>query len=223
MNGVIGQLLPLALGIAISPVPIIAAILMLLSPKAKSNGVGFMLGWVVGVVVAVTVFTLLAGIIPHGSDQGSSPIAGIVEIVLGALLLLLALRQWRGRPKPGEEPTLPKWMAGIDKLRMPMAIGLGFVLAAINPKNLLLAASAGVTIGSAQLGASDTVIVVAVFTLIAACTVLIPVIGYLVAAEKLRGPLDSLHGWLARENAVIMTVLLLIIGVVVIGKGIGAL
>ena len=62
---VIGDILPLALGIAISPIPIIAAILMLLSPKAKGTSVGFLLGWVLGIVVAVVLFTLLASVIPE--------------------------------------------------------------------------------------------------------------------------------------------------------------
>ena len=35
MGGVIGDLLPTALGVAISPVPIIAVILMLLAPRAR--------------------------------------------------------------------------------------------------------------------------------------------------------------------------------------------
>jgi len=73
MNGVIGEILPLALGVAISPVPIIAAILMLLSPKAKSTSVGFLLGWVLGIVAAVVVFTLLASVLPEADDDTSKP------------------------------------------------------------------------------------------------------------------------------------------------------
>lgn len=52
MNGVIGEILPLALGVAISPIPVIAAILMLLSPKAKGASAGLLLGWVVGIVAS---------------------------------------------------------------------------------------------------------------------------------------------------------------------------
>lgn len=63
---------------------------------------------------------------------------------------------------------------------------------------------------------------IAVFTLIGASTVLVPVVGYLVAAARLRAPLDALRGWLAAENAVIMAVLLLVIGMSLIGKGIGS-
>jgi threonine/homoserine/homoserine lactone efflux protein len=222
MGAVIGDILTLALGVAISPIPIIAAILMLLSPKARVTGTGFLLGWVLGIVVAVTVFTLLSSVLPEAEADASQPIKGVIQLVLGILLLLLALRQWRGRPQAGAEPALPKWMQAIDTITFPKAVGLGFLLSAVNPKNLLLAASAGVTIGAAGLDAGSIVVVIAVFTLIAASTVLVPVVGYLIAAEKLRGPLDALRGWLAKENAVIMAVLLLVIGVAIIGKGIGS-
>lgn len=222
MGAVIGEILPLALGVAISPIPIIAAILMLLSPKARVTSVGFLLGWVLGIVVAVTVFTLLSSILPEQDADDSKPIHGVIHLVLGAGLLLLALRQWRGRPKAGEEPTMPRWMQAIDKITFPGALGLGFLLSAVNPKNLLLAAAAGVDIGSADLDTGSIVLVIAVFTLLAASTVLVPVVGYLIAAEKLRGPLDALRVWLGKENAVIMAVLLLVIGVSLIGKGIGS-
>jgi hypothetical protein len=49
--------------------------------------------------------------------------------------------------------------------------------------------------------------------------VLIPVVGYLIAAARLAGPLEKLREWLVDNNAVIMAVLLLVIGVSMIGKG----
>jgi threonine/homoserine/homoserine lactone efflux protein len=222
MGAVIGEILPLALGVAISPVPVIAAILMLLSPRAKVTSVGFLLGWLVGIIVAVTVFTLLASVLPASDGTASKPIQGVIQLLLGAGLLLLAIRQWRGRPKAGEEPKMPKWMQAIDKVSFPLALGLGFLLSAVNPKNLLMAAGAGVEIGSAGLDTGQIVLVIAVFTLIAASTVLVPVVGYLIAADKLRAPLDALRVWLGKENAIIMAVLLLVIGVDLIGKGIGS-
>lgn len=222
MGTVIGDILPLALGVAISPIPIIAAILMLLSPKARVTSVGFLLGWVVGIVAAVTVFTLLSSILPEDDPAVSHPIRGVVQLVLGLLLFLLAFGQWRKRPKAGEEAALPKWMKAIDTITFPVALGLGFLLSAVNPKNLIMAAGAGTDIGAAALPAGSVVLVIVIYTLIAASTVLVPVVGYLIAADRLRGPLDALRGWLARENTVIMAVLLLVIGVSMIGKGIGS-
>ncbi|WP_022888972.1 GAP family protein [Agromyces italicus] len=222
MGSVIGDILPLALGIAISPIPIIAAILMLLSPKAKGTSVGFLLGWLLGIVVAVVVFTLLGSVIPESDPNASKPIAGTIKIVLGALLLLLALKQWRSRPKPGEEAALPKWMAAIDQMNAGKALGLAFLLAAVNPKNLLLAAAAGVAVGTAGLGGGEITVALIVFVVIAACSVAVPVIAYLVASKQMAGPLESLRGWLVHNNATVMAVLLLVIGVAVVGKGIGS-
>ena len=222
MNGVIGAILPLALGVAVSPIPVIAAILMLLSPRARSTGLGFLAGWILGIVVAVVVFTLLAALIPPASSDDSNPVVGVVKIVLGLLLLVLAARQWRGRPTPGETPPLPKWMAAIDGMTAARALAIGFLLSAVNPKNLLMAAGAGVEIGSAGLDGGETTIVIVVFVLLAASTVAVPVIGYLAASARMTGPLESMREWLVHNDATVMAMLLLVIAIVMIGKGIGS-
>lgn len=222
MGDVIGEILPLALGITISPVPIIAAILMLLSPKPTGTSLGFLLGWVLGIVVAVTLFSLASQAMPEEGGDTSNPTAGVVKIVLGALLLLLAVKQWRGRPQDGEEPQLPGWMKVIDTMTPVRASGLGFLLSAVNPKNLLMAAGAGVIVGGASLDSTESAIVIVVFTVIAAASVAIPVIANLVASNKMAGPLESMHTWLTKESGVVMAVLLLVIGIDVIGKGISS-
>jgi threonine/homoserine/homoserine lactone efflux protein len=223
MNVVIGEILPLALGVAISPIPVIAAILMLLSPRARGTSVGFLLGWVVGIVVAVTAFTLLASALPE--EDASNPTAGWIKIGLGVLLLVLAVMQWRGRPNGDVEPALPTWMKAIDTMTAVKGAGLGFVLSAVNPKNLIMAAGAGIIIGGteADLETGEQVLAIAIFTVIAAASVAVPVIAYLVASDKMAGPLESMHQWLLKENATVMAVLLLVIGVAMVGKGLGSL
>ena len=134
------------------------------------------------------------------------------------LLLLVGIRQWRGRG--GRHDTL-KWMAAIDAFTFVKALGLGFLLSAVNPKNLIMAAGAGVIIGSAGLGVGGDVTAIAVFTAIAASTVAIPVLGYLFAAERMRA--DSLKRWLQDNNATVMAVLILVIGAVLLGKGMSGL
>ncbi len=78
------------------------------------------------------------------------------------------------------------------------------------------------TIGSAGLAFGSVVITVVVFTVIASASVAVPVLGYLVASSAMVGPLESLRKWLVHNNAIVMAVLLLVIGVTVIGKGIGS-
>lgn len=218
MGAVIGEILPLAVGIAVSPVPIIAAILMLFSKRAGSTSTGFLMGWVTGIVAATGLFTALSGVLDTGGEASAT--ASWIKIGLGVLLLLVGVWQWRGR---GGTRQTPKWMAAIDDFTLVKALGLGFVLSAVNPKNLIMAASAGVIIGSAGLPVGSAVLAVAAFTVIAACTVAVPVVGYLVAAQRMRGPLDAIKSWLETNNATVMAVLILVIAVVLIGKGISGL
>jgi hypothetical protein len=220
MRAVIGEILPLSVGIAIGPLAIIAAVLMLLSPQARSTSLGFLAGWVIGITVAVVSFTLLSLMLPEQDSGSSSSVVGVVKLILGGLLLLLAVLQWRGRPAEGETAELPKWMSAIDSMTAVKALGLGFLLAAVNPKNLLLAASAGVIIGSAALSLRQAVAVVTIYVVLAACTVLIPVSAYLLASARMSSPLDEFGTWLVDNSNAIMTVLFLVLGVAMIGKGI---
>jgi hypothetical protein len=222
MGQVIGELLPLALGVAISPVPIVAVILMLLAPKAGGTSAGFLVGWVVGIAGASTAFLLLARS-TWASSSGPSAVASWVKLGLGVLLLLLAAGQWRSRPAPGQEPSMPKWMSAIDSFTPVKAAGLGFLLAAVNPKNLLMCVAAGSTIAGGALSTAQDVWSVVVFTVLAASTVAVPVIGYAIGRKRMAGPLESLRGWLTAHNVAVMATLLLVIGVVLIGKGLGGL
>jgi threonine/homoserine/homoserine lactone efflux protein len=222
MNQVFGELLPLAVGVAISPIPIIAAILMLLAGKAGATSLGFLLGWVAGIAMATGVSAALAAAGSGGSDE-PSPAVSWMKMGLGVLLLILAVQQWRGRPKPGADAALPGWMAAMDTFTWAKAAALGFLLSAVNPKNLLMCVAAGVAIGSGGLSSGDEAVAVAVFTVLAASTVAVPVLAYAAAPDRLRGPLDELKQWLQAHNAAVMSVLLLVIGTVLVGKGIGDL
>ena len=215
MNGVIGDVLPLAVAVAISPVAIIAAILMLFSAHAGSTSLGLLIGWVVGIVAAVTLFTVISGGV--GASQSTTGVSW-VKVGLGAVLMSAGVRQWRGRDR---HQGPPKWMAAVDRMGFVQALGLGAALAAINPKNLLMAVAAGVAIGTGGLTVADTVVVVAIYTVIAASTVAVPVVAYAVAKDRMRGPLDRAKTWLEANNAAVMAVLFLVIGAVLIGKGIG--
>jgi threonine/homoserine/homoserine lactone efflux protein len=223
MGATIGQLLPFAIGIAISPIPIIAAILMLLSRQAGKTSTAFLIGWIAGIVVVTVVVLLLVGEAGNTDDGKPSTLSSIIKLVLGVLLLLLALRQWRARPKEGETGKMPKWMDAIESFTFGKALGLGFLLSGINPKNLLMCLAAGTTIGAAHLSAGEDIVVVAVFTVLAASTVAVPVIGFLAARSRVEAPLNDLRGWLTQNNAVVMGILMLVIGVDILGKGISGL
>lgn len=223
MGAVVGDLLPLAAVITLSPVPIIAVVLILLSANARVNSLTFMLGWMAGILLAIAVTTWLATFIPERDTSEPTRTAGAIIILLGAGLLVLAFRKWGKRTMEGEEGTLPSWMASIDSVNAGRAFGFGLALAALNPKNLLLSASAGVMIGSSDLDTGVSIVAIVIFTLLSSVTVVIPVIAYLTAPTRMKQPLESTRVWLTANNTVLMAALMLVIGLMVIGKGLGKL
>lgn len=220
MNDAIGGILPLALAIALSPPPIIAIVLLLLSPSAKVSSLGFLLGWIIGVLVPITAFTLLSSALPERDPEVARPLLGSIQLALGALVLLLAVRSVRSRPRAGETPQPAKWMSAITSVTPARSIPFGFAFAAANPKNLLISLSAGLVIAAEYLDAGSTAIVIAVYCLIAASSVLLPVVAYLLASDRMAKPLEALEKWLVGNSWAIMAILLLVIGTLVIGNGI---
>lgn len=221
MGTAIGDVLPLAIGVAISPIPIIATILMLLTPRAGSTATAFLAGWVLGIAVGYAVLVLIGSAIDLSSSSDGNAVTATIRLVLGVLLLLLAVKQWRGRPAPGDEPAMPAWLAAMDKVTPANALALGIGLSAINPKNLLMIVGAAVAVTQLGVGAGTMAVTGIVFTVLAASTVAVPVIGYFTMRERATSWLQGLKVWLTANNAAVMAVLLLVIGVSLIGKGIG--
>jgi hypothetical protein len=223
MSEAIGAVLPLAIGVAISPIPIIAVILMLFSARARQNGVAFLVGWVLALLVVGAIVLVLAAAGRVGSDDGSSNLAALLKALLGLLFLFLAVRQWGSRPAEGEQAPMPPWMAAIDSFTTGRSLGLAALLAGVNPKNLALTAAAGLAIAQAGVSGASAVVALVVFVAVASLSVAIPVLYYLAAGEGARQTLDGWKAWLLANNAAVMAVLFVVLGFVLIGQGISAL
>lgn len=215
MTGVIGEILPFAVGVAVSPVPIAAVIVMLFTPRAKTNGPAFLTGWVIGLLIVGFVVLSVPGM--EASSGGPSTTSGVIRGVLGVLLLVVAVRAWRKRPASGETAEAPTWIDAIDGFGMGKSFGMGFLLSAVNPKNLLLVVAAVTTISAAGLSGGDETTALLLFTLIASITVSVPVIGYLIAGERADDVLAAAKDWLIQNNSVVMAVLMLVFGVSLLG------
>ena len=223
MGNAIGYILPLALGVAISPIPIIAVILMLLSPKASTNGPAFMVGWVAGLAAVGVAVTVLSGSAGLGSSGGGSVVGSLIKVLLGLLLVGLAVREFRNRPRPGQQPKLPGWMRAIESITGAKALGIAVLLSAVNPKNLSLTVAAAVTVAQEGLPAASAAFVLALFVILASLGIAVPVALYFLGGASAARALDGLRAWLNANNATVMAVLLVVIGVVLLGKGLGGL
>jgi threonine/homoserine/homoserine lactone efflux protein len=222
MGEAIGQMLPFAFGVALSPMPIVAIVLMLITPKATSNGLSFLAGWVVGVAAAGAIVLAVVG--PSATSEGQPEDWTFwLKLVLGVLLFVVGIREWRGRPGAGDEVELPKWMSALDRFTPAKAAGSGVLLSALNPKNLIFIVGGATVVAQAAISGGGQAVVWALFTLIASIGVLVPVAIYFALGERASALLEEIKTWMARNNAAVMAVLILVIGVKLIGDGIAGL
>ena len=171
----------------------------------------------------LAILVAIAGTINLSASSGPSKGASILQLVLGVLLLVAALRQFRGRSKTGEEASMPKWMDGIAGFAPGKSLIVGVGIGALNPKNIIVGVAAAVAIASPGLPAGQEAGAIAVYVLVAVLGVAAPLVVTLAMGEKAQKILDSWKAWLGQNNAVVMTVLFLIFAVVLIGKGIAGI
>jgi len=223
MADAIGQVLSFGIAVSLSPVPVIAVVLMLATPRARSNGPAFVLGWVLGLAVLGTIVLLVSS--GAGADDGGQPATwvSVLKLVLGLLLVALAVKLWRGRPRGDAEPPLPKWMRTIDQFTPVRALAIGAAFAAVNPKNTLLTIGAAAAIAATGASTGAQAVALAVFILVATLGVGAPIALYFALGERSRAALDDLKVWMARNNTAIMAVLCLVIGAKLLGDGIASL
>ena len=216
MREVIGQLLPLAVVAALSPIPIIAVVLMLSTPRARVNGPMFLLGWVASLaVLGAVLLTVASGL--DASDSDSQSGVSTLKLVLGVAVVVVAVRQWRKRPHGTEAAPMPKWMDAVDAFSPAKAFGAGIVLVALNPKNLIITIAAAAVVSQSGLSGADQAIAYAVYAVIATVGVAVPLILFFAMGERAAAPLASLKTWMAAHNAAIMSVICLVIGAKLIG------
>jgi hypothetical protein len=216
-------MLPFALVIALSPIPIVAVIAMLFSKRAIANGLAFLVGWIVGVAGCLTLLTVVAESGDLGSEGAPSTTAVVLRFLLGALLLAGAVKKWRGRPRPGDDVSMPGWMARVDGVGPVRAFGLAVILGGVNPKNLLMNIAAAAVLASEELSGADQALTIALYTAVASASVALAV-GYRVfAGERGAATLERMRGWLAANEAAVMAVILLLLGVKLVGDAITGL
>ena len=223
MKAVIGDILPLALVVTISPINIIAAILLLFSRRPLLNASSYFVGFVLGVAAVLAGFVAIAGALNLTAGSDTSRGAAGVMLVLGAALLVAAVRKFRGRPRSGEEPSTPKWMDGIAGYSAARSFVVGVAVGAFNPKNLVVGLAAAVAVGSAGLSIAAQIGATTVYVVVAVLGVAAPIVTMVVLGEKAQPVLDKWRLWLDENNAVVMAVLFVIFGVVLVGKGIAGL
>ena len=220
MKAVVGEILPLALVVTISPLNVIPAILLLFTPKPLINASSFLVGFIAGLAVVLGLFVFIAGAVNLSHGSGHATWAGALKLILGFYLLVAAVRKFRGRPRAGEEGSMPRWMDGIAGYTPGKALGTGVVLGALNPKNVVVGLAAAAAVGAGGLTAGQEFAVGAIYVFVAVLGVAAPILVMLLLGDRAPEILGGWNVWLKQNNASVMSVLFVVFGVVLIGRGI---
>ncbi len=216
----LGQLIPLAVVVAMSPLTIIPAIVLVLqSDRARPTGLAFLSGWLVGLAATTAVFVQLPRLL-EGLDRPAPTWAGWVRVAVGIALVALGVWRWLTRHRVTQQPA---WLNRLSRMTPIGACAIGVGLILINPKVLVINATAGLMIGTASLSEPGTWLAVAYYTAVAGSTVLIPILAYAVAGGRVDHQLERLKQWMERQHAVLMAGFLAVVGLLLAYTGIRAL
>lgn len=217
----VGELVPFALVVAASPLPIIAALLLLAAPVGLRGGALFALARVVTLAVIVTVGALLADVLDRAAE--STWPAAVLRIVLGVVLVGVAVRKWLTRPRGTDTETLPGWMRAIDTAGAGASLRLGAIVTVANPKELAMAVGAGLALGGALLPVGPVAVAGIVFLVLGSLGATLPVLVLAVGRHRVAPALADARDWFVRNNATLLAIVLLAIGGLLVGGGIGKL
>jgi Sap, sulfolipid-1-addressing protein len=214
----LGGLLPIAVAVAVSSVPITVTILILLSPNRNRAALPFLVGWVTGVVAVIIFSALGASALPQPPRRGADTTTAVLEIIIGAALIVLGVVNLRR----GERRGLPGWLSTVDSFGALASFGVA-VLLDFRPKGLLLGIAAGLTLHAASVRPSQLGVLIFIYTVIATSTVVVPIAASLIAPRKMEPKLIAARDWLAHNGRILTSSMMFMIGVVITGAGLSQL
>ncbi|MDT0553788.1 GAP family protein [Urechidicola vernalis] len=209
------------IGLALSPLPLIAMFMLLLTPKAKQNSSAFLIGWLVGVYLIAGAVLLLP--IPLEATWKSMGSSKNTQIIIGVAMLLAAVIVKIKGTKKTDPIKIPKLFVHIDKFGFKRSISLGFLMCTINVKNLALVVAGAVQIKTALTSdLLDRGIASLLFTVLASSSMIVPVIIYNLSQEKLDTLFLKWRNFLIRNQTSILMMVLSFFGVLLIYMGLSS-
>lgn len=212
---VLTELIPLALVITLSPLSIIPAVLILQTPQPRPTGLAFLTGWLLAIAALTAAFVEVSGLVGHLGKPTAT--ASWIRIVIGAALIAGGLYRWAKRKHSTREPG---WMRRLATTTPARGLPTGLLLGLVNPKVFFMCAAAGLAIGTDQLRPTHTWLATLWFVVVAGSSVALPVLAYVAAGDRLAPTMTKLGEWMHRQHAVLVAGILIIIGILVLHKGI---
>src|SRR5215472_11516458 len=161
------DLVLIGLAIAFDPIPLTTFMVVLPSQCGVRKGAAFVFGWLVSLAAVVAVTVLATGNNPPRPHTSPATTALAVRIVIGAVLVAVAVRQWRRMRRPKKPKKPPKWQEHVDHMSGWFALGLAPV---VQPWVLIGAGAA--TVVEAKLSNWASYLALALFCILASSSYL---------------------------------------------------
>jgi hypothetical protein len=211
------NLVVLGLAVAASPLPILAAVLMMASSQRIRGAVALASGWFVSIGASCAAVMILGDSIPKTDGHPNPKILGLADIAFGVLVGFFAVREWR-KFRRNPDASIPKWLDKVGSMSIVFAFGLGLFL-----PPTVLAFAAGSEIARQQLDMSAEWIAVLVFSLIGSIGVVTPILIVASQPSKSRRRLSTWQEWLQGHWQEVLVILLALIAGYLMAKGIWTL
>lgn len=236
MGPLLVGLIPVALGVVLSPLAIMALIAILLSRLARVNGVAYLLGWTIGLAGLLALFGWIFQTLEVHRYGSPALWVSLLRLLLGIVLIVAAIWVYRrganrirrmaaaasGRDV-AKAAALPGWLQSVSTFRPVRSFFLGVGLFVVNPVDASCAIIAALDITQAEVTTAQGIAVGIGFTVIGVLPIAVPVIWLLIARQRAQPALDAMRTWIAGHTHVLNAALLLVIGVLQLQKGVSTL
>ncbi len=216
----LAELIPLALVVTLSPLSIIPAVLVLQTERPRPTSLTFLVGWLGGLLVLTAIFVAVSGLV-GGLGTEAPTWSAWLRVAIGAALIVFGGYRWVTRhSNPHQMPG----MKHVTEAGPAKAFVVGVVLTVANVKVLFMCAAAGLAIGTSGLGlGSGLVAAVVLFVVLAGSSVALPILAVAITGDRLEPTMERIKVWMEEHNGALVAAILVVIGLMVLYKGIKGL
>jgi threonine/homoserine/homoserine lactone efflux protein len=192
-----------------------------MSDRGWRNGLGYALGYTSSYTL-IGISAVLFGYRTAENNPGEPGLfLPILLMLLGSLLMLLALRNWR---KPvSDQQEEPRFFSILDKITPVKAFGFGALIAVINFKNLALFLTSMSVVILSNLLITEKIFITLLVVLVFCLAVIIPVAIYVVFPRGAKDILNSIKQLINRYSRPIGIWVPLIFGLILLARGLSEL
>ncbi|MGP4015132.1 GAP family protein [Saccharopolyspora sp. 5N708] len=206
--------MPLAITMMAGP-QIMSAILFVTTSRAVRVSVAFLLGVLVattaGVIATRGVAALLGtAVAVDGESGGARTLSTVIQVALIIILLLLALKNYRGRA--AAEP--PKWLGTLTRASPATAAKTGLLVILAMPSDIVIMLTVGMNLEYHNADITAAIPFIAATVLIAA----LPLLGYLLFHKRAVSAMPAMRDWM-NSHSWLINIIVCLVFVAIIARG----